>query len=671
MLGDNPTTVATHGVEGGEVFRVAVLIAFVPPLVLWVVVRLTALLHARAGRVLLFAIAGVLVALFVVQLAKSLGMESRFLLVVIAVEAGAAFTFALVRWDTVWTWTTYTACLPLLAVVNFAFASPVSDLRGSRAEVARASGGDHPSMVMIILDELPTRSLMDPAGEIDRARFPNLAAFTDDATWYRHNTSVATNTSSAVPALLTGRYPTTDPPLASSHPDNLFTLLAPTHELEVFETATRLCPYESCAPTDASGEALSDEPGTRELLSTVTEAWIDRVEPGPEAPSRLDDFAEDPVNVEGLTSGTPAEWLTPTDDELREMSGRAGAFMASLDASEGPTAYFLHLMLPHQPWRHYPDGEIYLDPDPLGLTLPEADRAVAGTWSPWAARVTEQRHLLQLAYTDRIVGQIVAALEAEGLYDESLVVVASDHGVSFEPRTVSRALDRTTVDAVAYAPLLVKAPGQTTGSVDDSNLMTIDVVPTIADLLGLEMSWDADGAPAGSPAITARAGIKRIDSFGGLSRVRLVESLEFDDRRRYGGVSRRAIGALTDPDDPLSALNATLGLEDIIGVDLSELTTSTAGEVMIRELDALRHPDGPRMGLVTGRVIAPPPGSRLVLAVNGTVVGGSELSTDAEGVAGRFVVLLPQGQLGDENEIRAALVRNDTVVELAVRGISG
>ena len=52
--------------------------------------------------------------------------------------------------------------------------------------MAAAAGGDDPSVVLIVLDELPTQSLLDATGGIDSARFPNLAAFADDATWYRH-----------------------------------------------------------------------------------------------------------------------------------------------------------------------------------------------------------------------------------------------------------------------------------------------------------------------------------------------------------------------------------------------------------------------------------------------------------------------------------------------------
>ena len=320
---------------------------------------------------------------------------------------------------------------------------------------------------MIVFDELPTRSLLDESGGIDRERFPSFAELADGSTWYSHHTTEAGLTRAAVPSLLTGQAPNTDPAVYTEHPDNLFTMLAPTHDLEVMETATQLCPYDSCPPTvdgktaDAGGARLGD------LLGEVRSLWRDRVALGPTAPLALDDFEEDiePEVADSTTATTePAEpagrgrpGFVPDDDQLRANSARADTFVDAFDASKGPALYFLHLMLPHQPWRRYPDGSIYQDHDPLGATLPEADQEARFTWAPWVATVTEQRHLLQLQYTDQVLGAIVQGLRDAGLYDESVIVVVGDHGASFEVGTSVRASEPSTLDSIAYTPLFVKA----------------------------------------------------------------------------------------------------------------------------------------------------------------------------------------------------------------------
>ena len=212
----------------------------------------------------------------------------------------------------------------------------------------------------------------------------------------------------------------------------------------------------------------------------------------------------------------------------------------SIDRDDGPTLWSLHLALPHQPWERWPDGTRYATPAALGTDLPDVDAdELRYSWSASAASVSEQRHLLQAEYADRLVGQVLDRLETEGLYDRSLVVVVSDHGVSFEPGTPAREVERSTVDAIAYTPLIVKAPGQRSGQIDDSNIGIIDVTPTIADVLGLSLSWDADGAPAGSAEIRARGAAKAIHDLGPFLGLR--EEVRFDDGDAFATVGERWI----------------------------------------------------------------------------------------------------------------------------------
>ena len=402
------------------------------------------------------------------------------------------------------TWASYTAVLPVLAVASFLVVSPASALLDS-AEAPERISGDHPSVVLIILDELPTRSLLDGDDGIDAERFPNLAAFADDATWYRHSSSLATLTEAAVPSMLTGNLPVAEEAVWTNHPDNLFTILAPTHELEVIEQATELCPYDVCVPTAAVGQGGGElevaGPGFGDALGVARDLWFDRVSLGEGEPPALDDFAEavtptdssstttteDPTSPSVTVRAGPED--RPTPDEGQALTSvRTQALIDSFDADKGAALYYLHLMIPHQPFKRYPDGTEYHVDDPLGVGLPEEDgKELVFSWSPWTSAVSEQQHLLQAQYGDQLVGQILEGLRDAGLYDDSLVIVASDHGISFEARTAGRYVEPSTTDAIAYAPLLIKPPGQTDGAVDDSNVMTIDLLPTIADIVGVEL----------------------------------------------------------------------------------------------------------------------------------------------------------------------------------------
>jgi hypothetical protein len=332
-------------------------------------------------------------------------------------------------------------------------------------------------------------------------------------------------------------------------------------------------------------------------------------------------------------------------------------------------------MVPHQPFTRYTDGTEYLVHDPYGVGLPEEDSKVLFSWSPWVSAVSEQRHLLQVQYGDQLVGQVLEGLRDAGLYDDSLVIVASDHGISFEARTAGRYVEPSTTDAIAYAPLLVKPPGQTEGAVDDTNVTSFDVLPTIADILGVDVTWEIDGAPVGSEAIESRGSAKQIYDMIGFGGLRIREIVEFDDREAFRTVGERFIGPLLDLDDPLSALHAHLGLDDtILGARLDDLVTRRTGSVTVDSLGDIARPpaDRPPTGIVTGDVDSEEVDGHedeaiVVLAVDGVVVTGSALSTTAVGDGGKVMMLLPQGALGEDNDIRAALLVDGEVIELTVR----
>ena len=89
------------------------------------------------------------------------------------------------------------------------------------------------------------------------------------------------------------------------------------------------------------------------------------------------------------------------------------------------------------------------------------------TWSDdeWATTQSYQRHLLQVGLVDTLVGQLLARLKSAGLYEQSLIVITADHGVSFRPHDNRRSLTKTNFADVMTVPLFVKAPFQPQGEI--------------------------------------------------------------------------------------------------------------------------------------------------------------------------------------------------------------
>src|SRR5690606_2602189 len=76
---------------------------------------------------------------------------------------------------------------------------------------------------------------------------------------------------------------------------------------------------------------------------------------------------------------------------------------------------------------------------------------------------------------------------------DTTLVVTSDHGVEITPPGFSRQLDDDTRDELLRIPLFIKAPGQAVGEVRDYPASTIDVLPSLIDLLHIETDWELEG----------------------------------------------------------------------------------------------------------------------------------------------------------------------------------
>src|SRR4029453_16566284 len=113
------------------------------------------------------------------------------------------------------------------------------------------------------------------------------------------------------------------------------------------------------------------------------------------------------------------EWQRHVDQEFRSDRREIVAqFVGGISSADlQPTFYFLHVLLPHQPWMLLPPGQRNGSPAPL----PSAMRVVSRN-DDWEIAQNQQRHLLQVGYVDHAVGEVLARLRQTGLYDRALVV---------------------------------------------------------------------------------------------------------------------------------------------------------------------------------------------------------------------------------------------------------
>jgi hypothetical protein len=608
LLSRNVEFFAVRGSTRWDVVLFAVGIVVLPPLLLVALEALAGLAHGKAATVLHLAFLALLLGLLVLQALHGLGVAAGLLLGV-AAAVGAAGALLYTRVRPARTLLSVVGAAPLLFLVLFLFFSPASRLLESPPEPELAQTPSGAPVVMVVLDELPTVSLMREDGDIDAERYPNFARLAGDATWYRNATTVHEWTTGAVPAMLTGRRPE-GLPLFLDHPDNLFTLLGGAYDLDVFESQTHLCPPELCDPDreplpQRVGSLLSDlsvvyghlvlPEDLADELPSISTAWRDFGDG--DSPEAL--LQEGPAQP----GGRPAAY-TGRDAEVQEL-------VESLGRSDRPTLSFLHVLLPHHPWEYLPNGKIYASD--LGFQPGLENEGWVG--DPELAIQAHQRHLLQVGYTDLALGRILDRLEETGLYDESLVIVAADHGVSFRPQGERRRIEEGNMEEIAFVPLFVKPPGQTEGGIDDRHARTIDIVPTIADILGVEVPWETDGRSL----LAAGAGDAEI--VVGKSSGEIVAGDADDLVERRDRVLTRQVEQFGDGDDE-PGLFGIGPRPDLLGEPVDGLAAGSTGGPTFRSSSRSDYdPDSPFAPVrVHGRIVGAPPGQDIAIAVNGRVV---------------------------------------------------
>ena len=496
LLGREAQFFVARGNSAADIVVFALVFTVVPPALLAALVWLAGRVRPALGDGLQLVLVGLLVAAILLPpVGDLLGGSAAAVPIALLAGGGAAALYA--RAAPARAFLSVLSPAPVLFLVLFLAFSPVSELvlpAGGAEAIAGARSSSTP-VVVVVFDELPATSLMGARDRVDARRFPAFASLADDSTWYREATTVAGRTTEALPALLTGRLPREgDLPTAAAHPGSLFTLLSRSHRLEVVEPITDVCPRDLCSesrpPMTTRLRALESD------LRVVSAHLLlpDDLRGGlPPIDRDWQGFAGEGRVGPGATAEQRKAFIDEVFRRLGEDDPpkRFEQILRAVDRRGGrPPLLFLHTSLPHMPWRYLPDGREYSAPV-AGL------REAAWEGPQWQADQAFQRHLVQTEFADRLLGRLLDRLRAAKLYERALVVVTADHGVSFRAGDRRRTPTPTNLHDVANMPLFVKAPGQREGRVVDGVVRTIDVLPTIARVLGVRLAG-VDGVPAGT-----------------------------------------------------------------------------------------------------------------------------------------------------------------------------
>ena len=346
------------------------------------------------------------------------------------------------------------------------------------------------------------------------------------ATWYRnHTTHVRASPTTRCRRSSRARRRTEGvEPLFTEHPDNLFRLLAGSHDLVVSEALTRLCPTVGVRLSHRPRPRPGDDDGRRP--TTAARRADGRAVPRRRRPvvgaghrcasdDPTADFGEFEEEVEAVPDSRSDVFGSRRGRRRAgrrwhdRRGGRAGAAGASSSRRLQPAG---------------PAGGRGDPPRVTALPVAPPPRRPHLRRSGGGGRPPDQRRQRRRAVDPgpgaaappaagelhgSLVGQILDQLEAVDLYDDAAVVVTADHGVAFHGRR-----EPSTADPRGAAGDHVDAADREGAGADRSHGSTtrtcrrIDIVPTIADLIGVDIPWEVDGLAAGSEAQLARDGTR-------------------------------------------------------------------------------------------------------------------------------------------------------------------
>ena len=265
-----------------------------PPAVLWLPEAAAHLVAGERGRrtVHLVLLAG-LFAVLALEVGKHLTPVRGGRLVLAALVAGALVALVYVRWPVVKLRLRYLAPAPLVFAMLFATTSPSSKLllpSGSQGRAMVPVRTDParplPPVVMVFFDEFPLQVAPRPAtGRIDAARSTRTSPGSPaelDLVPERHR-RVRAAPRSAVPAMLTGRYPARSGAgrlaYAQVYPDDLFTMFGHGYDLRRVRDrhpAVPAGPLRGTTERPAPGSAPVARQTAQALRAACASATVDR-----------------------------------------------------------------------------------------------------------------------------------------------------------------------------------------------------------------------------------------------------------------------------------------------------------------------------------------------------------------------------------------------------------
>ncbi|MFP5503760.1 MAG: sulfatase-like hydrolase/transferase [Candidatus Sericytochromatia bacterium] len=172
-----------------------------------------------------------------------------------------------------------------------------------------------------------------------------------------------------------------------------------------------------------------------------------------------------------------------------------------LESSPGPTFLWIHIGAPHMPYFEVPDlpAGAPLEPERYSR-IADRDFLTISHDPDGGTRRVRAAYEAYVRFADREFGQFVQSLETAGLWEDTMLVLTSDHGENMSPPNFGHGVGPLTSDQT-HVPLLIRLPGQRDERRVDEFVSHLDILPTILEQVYQAPPGHLPGHSALAPAL--------------------------------------------------------------------------------------------------------------------------------------------------------------------------
>jgi arylsulfatase A-like enzyme len=153
-----------------------------------------------------------------------------------------------------------------------------------------------------------------------------------------------------------------------------------------------------------------------------------------------------------------------------------------------PQFLWIHTIINHLPYLPPEESNKFTEREVNYLNY----RGLSGLLNPRICERLKALYVESLRKTDQLLGEVIDSLNANDLLHDTLVIVTADHGEEFEKKHFGHSPESSS-DSLLHVPLVFSGPSRFTGKSISTPVSTIDILPSIADMAGLQIPRTARG----------------------------------------------------------------------------------------------------------------------------------------------------------------------------------